>query len=121
MPVVHVRGSLQPEAAEVGALVAQLPAEVEAAAGLRSGGVWCTYTPLGAQSVAGEVVREGQLGVAYVDILLRTRSDEVVQAVLQATAEAVSRHLGVPLDDVWASVRRLDSGQVFAGGSVLSR
>lgn len=127
MPVIHIRASIPETDPAIERLVGGLPAEVEAKAGLRPGGVWCTYSCLGAQSVAGRVVPTpvagdggGERGVAYVEVLLRPRGAAQMDAVLRAAAEAVADALGLPTADVWAHGTELRSGAVFAGGEVLT-
>lgn len=119
MPVLHVRASNPGDAAAVKSLMESLPAEVEAAAEIREGGVWCTYAALAAQSVGGTVTGPGHHGAAYVDIHMRPRDEEQVARVLRAAAECVARVLSIPVEDVWAKVSVEASGHVFAGGEVL--
>jgi phenylpyruvate tautomerase PptA (4-oxalocrotonate tautomerase family) len=54
--------------------------------------------------------------VAVITILGRGRPQEQVRAALEGAAQAVSKTLALPLEDVWVHWDELPEGRVFAGG-----
>jgi hypothetical protein len=113
--VVHVRSSTDDHAL-VEATLLRVGAEVAAAVPCEIGDVWCTWSPLGVQTV-GATVPEGP-GIVYVDVWIRGRADAAATTrALEAACRASAEGLGVDLEDVWGTLRMVEPGQVFAGGS----
>ena len=119
MPVIHVRTSaLDPDRPEeilagiAGSVADAVPCDVD--------GVWCTFTALDVQTVGLEVRRaEGR--IVYVDVWIRPREGDpgATDRALSVACATASSGFGVPLQDVWGTLRPVEPHRVFAGGSLL--
>jgi len=119
MPIIHIR-SLQPhDPLAVDRALGAVAEEVAAACGCDVDDVWCTFTPVQRMTIGATPV-EGEGRIAYLDVLMRPRAAGAGGQVLEAAATAVARHLGLPLEDVWAHLIPLRPGEVFAGGALLA-
>lgn len=116
MPVVHVR-ALRTLETEVDRVLTQTARAVAAVLDADPHDTWCTFSPLYGESLGTELVDEG--GIAYVEVWLRPREPARDRAVLQAACRAVAGALDIPVEDVWGTLRHVEPGQVFAGGSML--
>jgi len=118
MPAVHVRASPSDRDHAAAALRA-VAAAVAAAVPCEERGVWCTFVTIDVQTV-GAQVREEEGRIVYVDIWLRPRDDEGAGArALEAACRATADGLGVPVEDVWGTLRPVHAGRVFAGGALV--
>lgn len=117
MPVVHVRGTEADRPSAASALPA-VAREVAAAVPCAVEGVWCTFALLDLQTV-GEEPRAEAGRIVYVDVWMRARAsdDEAAGRALEAACRAVAAGFGVPLEDVWGTLRPVEAGRVFAGGA----
>lgn len=119
MPVVHVR-SLDPPggAPQVDAALAAVARAVAAVVEDEPSGTWCTFTALDRMTIGDQpVVDAGR--VVYLDVWMRSRTPELERAALVAAAGAAAEGLGVPLEDVWATLRPVEDGRAFAGGAIV--
>jgi len=118
MPVVHVRaapfdrGDASPALQAIATAVADaVPCEV--------GDVWCTFSTLDTQTVGTET-RDGVGRIVYVDVWIRPRADaEAGPRALEAACRAAADAIGLPVEDVWGTLRPIAAGSVFAGGSLV--
>src|SRR5262245_58278430 len=118
MPTVHVRANASDREAAAHTL-ARVTRDVAAAAGIEEGNVWCTFTAVDVQTVGGEV-REDSGRIAYVDVWIRPRDDpDAMTRALEAACRAAADGLGVPVEDVWGTLRPVEPRRVFAGGGLL--
>ena len=118
MPTIHVRANATDRAAAAGTL-AGIAHAVAAATGGEEGNVWCTFTALDVQTV-GTDVREDHGRIVYVDVWIRPRDDpDAMARALEAACRAAATGLGVPVEDVWGTLRPVEPGRVFAGGGLL--
>ncbi len=114
MPIVHVRGpEIVPDHAE--ALLNELARAVASGVSCDVHDVWCTYDAVIAQTVGGHLGR-----IAYVELLQRDTAVAAVRGGLEAAARVVAEGLGIPREDVWARFTPVRSGEVYAGGRILS-
>jgi hypothetical protein len=119
MPVVHVRGGEvdRERAADALPAIARAVAEATPCA---LDGVWCTFTTLAHQTIgARDTTRDGR--ILYLDLWARPRGDDPTGAArpLEAACRAAADGFGVPVEDVWGTLRPVASGQVFAGGGLV--
>jgi hypothetical protein len=118
MPVVHVRASAIDRGAAASAL-AGIARDVAAAVPCEERGVWCTFTPADVQTV-GPDVREGAGRIVYLDVWIRPREDVAAGSRgLEAACRAAAIGFGVPVEDVWGTLRPVEARRVFAGGSLV--
>ncbi|HEX6843803.1 MAG TPA: hypothetical protein VF235_01695 [Actinomycetota bacterium] len=117
MPVVHVRGVAVDRSSAPSALVA-IAGEVAAAVPCAVNGVWCTFTATDVQTVGAEV-RDGEGRIVYVDVWIRPREEdpEASARALEAACRATAAGFGVPVEDVWGTLRPVEPRRVFAGGA----
>ena len=118
MPIVHVCGSSEPAEEETEALGTVANAVTDAT-GDELGDVWCTFTELDAQTIGERAVGHELGAIVYVDLLMRDREPESIEAALTAAAEAVASSWKIPVEDVWARYALVGSGEIFAGGKLL--
>ncbi|MEZ5096715.1 MAG: hypothetical protein R2731_11725 [Nocardioides sp.] len=116
MPVVHIR-ALRTLETDVDIVLTTTADAVARALDADPHGTWCTFAPLFGESLGTELVDYG--GIAYVDVWLRARDEAQERAVLVAACRAVAGALGIPVEDVWGTLRRVEPGQVFAGGGLV--
>jgi hypothetical protein len=119
VPVVHVRGLVADaeRSAEALLLIARRVADAVPCDLDRT---WCTFQELGAETIGGRMVdAEGR--ILYVDLWLRERDDaEASSRGLAAACPAAAEGFAVPVEDVWGTVRLVESGRVFGGGQLFS-
>lgn len=111
MPVIHVRGGAQTQGSGTDRSLASIATAAAAAAGEPVERVWCTYSRVSKMTV-GE---RPNGGIVYVDVLMRSRGEDVDRATLEAAGRAASQAFGVPQHDVWARLVILEPHHVFAG------
>jgi len=118
MPVVHVR-ALESDVAAMTAALPAIAAAVASAVPCALDDVWCTMQPLAAETIGERRIdREGR--IVYVDVWLRPRGDaDAPGRALQAACVAAAGSLGVPLEDVWGALHRVEPGSTFAGGALV--
>jgi hypothetical protein len=118
MPVVHVRGSAIDRGAAAAAL-ADIARDVAAAVPCEERGVWCTFTAADVQTI-GHDVRDDAGRIVYVDVWIRPREDGAAGSRgLEAACRAAAVGFGVPVEDVWGTLRPVEPMQVFAGGALV--
>jgi hypothetical protein len=116
MPVLHVR-ALPPLGGDeqLDRALRGIAVDVSAVLGADPRGTWCTFTVLDRQSIGEEVVGPDRQ-IVYLDLWIRSRGQELEGRALAAACGAAARELGVPLEDVWGTLRHVEPGRVFAGG-----
>jgi hypothetical protein len=120
MPVVHVRSILPPgEEDRVDGALTEIAQAVARASGGEPSDTWCTFTRVDRMSL-GERIVTGAGRIVYLDVWLRPRGAGIERAVLTEAAAAAARGFGVPLVDVWATLRPVEDGRTFAGGEVIA-
>jgi len=119
MPAIHVRG-LAPTGgrAQVDQALAAIAVDVAAAIGGEPRGTWCTFTIVDRMTIGSDVV-EGEGRIVYLDMWIRSRGVEIDGRALTAACHAAARELGVPVEDVWGTLRLVEPGHVFAGGALI--
>jgi hypothetical protein len=118
MPTIHVRATSTDRGAAAETL-ATIARDVASATGIEPGHVWCTFSAVDVQTVGTEV-REGDGRIVYVDVWMRPRDDPAAMTrALEAACRAAAGGLGVPVEDVWGTLRPVEPGRVFAGGAML--
>jgi hypothetical protein len=119
MPVIHLR-SLAPPGAEhqIDEALRGVARAVAAALDDEPAGTWCTFTAVDRQSIGERIVREDGR-IVFLDLWLRPRGTDADRAALEAACRAAADGLSVPLEDVWATLRPVEPGRVFAGGSLI--
>ncbi|HYJ59926.1 MAG TPA: hypothetical protein VE032_00500 [Actinomycetota bacterium] len=118
MPVVHVRAAPF-DRGDAATTLRAVAAAVAAAVPCEERGVWCTFATIDVQTVGADV-REGEGRIAYVDVWLRPRDDDEAGArALEAACRAAAAGLGLPVEDVWGTLRPVRPGRVFAGGALV--
>jgi hypothetical protein len=119
MPVIHLRSSAPPGGdAQVDQTLRDVARAVGAALDDDPAGTWCTFTAVDRQSI-GERIVPGEGRIVFLDLWLRPRGTDRDRAALEAACRAAADGLGVPIEDVWATLRPVEPGRVFAGGSVI--
>ena len=113
MPVVHVR-AIERDQAKVKGALSGIAESVARAADCSIGDVWCTYSSVTEMTIGTEAV-DGTDQIVYIDVLMRNPTS----AAVEAAAHAAASQLGVPLQDIWARLIEVRSGEVFAGGRLL--
>ncbi len=119
MPAVHIR-SLRLDADRAREGLPAIARAVAEATPCSVPGVWVTFQPLDVQSLGERIIlEEGR--IAYVDVWIREREDdpEAVQRALVAACRATAEALGIPVEDVWGTLRLVEPGRVFAGGDLI--
>jgi hypothetical protein len=113
MPVIHVR-TTPTSGLDAASALGGIARSVAAAVPCAVDGVWCTFVPLAAQTIGD---REGR--IVYVDVWIRPREGDAPAAgrALEAACRAAATGFGVPLEDVWGTLRPVEPGRVFAGGA----
>ena len=118
MPTVHVRANEVDREAAASAL-RLIAREVAAAVPCDIGSVWCTFSSVDLQTV-GDDVREGEGRIVYVDVWIRAREDGgAATRTLEVACRAAAEGCGTPVEDVWGTLRPVESRRVFAGGSLI--
>jgi hypothetical protein len=119
VPVVHIR-SLAPAGgdAEADAALASVARAVASAIGAEPAGTWCTFTAVDRMTLGERSVSDAGR-IVYLDLWLRSRGAEIDRAALVAAARAASTGFGVPIEDVWATLRLVEPGRVMAGGQLV--
>lgn len=118
MPVVHVRANAVDRPSASAALAAITEA-VASAVPCAPDAVWCTFTAVETQTIGG-AARDDEGRIVYVDVWIRPRADDVsITRALEAACTAAAAGLGVPVDDVWGTLRPVEPLRVFAGGSLI--
>jgi hypothetical protein len=116
MPAIHVRANPHDDPAPA---LGAIAVAVAAAVPCEVAGVWCTFSPLGAQTV-GTDPRPGEGAIVYVDVWIRPRDDDAAAArALETACRAAAAGFGVPVEDVWGTLRPVEPGMVFAGGALI--
>ena len=119
MPVVHLRSVRPPGGDEqIDETMRGIAREVAAALGDDPKGTWCTFTVVDRMSIGEQIVEHGGR-IVYLDLWLRSRGGESDRAALEAACRAAARGLDVPIEDVWASLRLVESDRAFAGGALI--
>lgn len=118
MPVIHVRaGAADRERAP--AALAAIARDVAEAVPCDVGGVWCTFQELDVQTV-GASLRDGEGRIVYVDVWISPRDDPgAATRALTAACDATAAGLGIPVQDIWGTLRMVEPGRVFAGGALV--
>lgn len=118
MPVVHVRASRTDGEAAEEVLVRIAEAVAEATpCDLES--VWCTFVSVDAQTLGDRVV-EDEGRIVYVDVWIRPRDDaSAVVRALEAACRSAAAGFGLPVEDVWGTLRPVEARRVFAGGALI--
>jgi len=119
MPVIHVR-TTQLDRDRPAEILAETARAVADAVPCDLEGVWCTFTPVDVQTV-GAQVREAAGRIVYVDVWIRPRlgDEEAAARALSAACAAIASGFGVPLEDLWGTLRPVEPNRVFAGGSLI--
>ena len=119
MPVVHVR-SLAPPGGDdqVGAALVAIARAVASATGGEPSGTWCTFAAVDRMTIGGSAVTDAGR-IVFVDLWMRSRGPEPERAVLVAVSRSAADGFGVPLADVWATLRLVEGGRAFAGGGIV--
>jgi hypothetical protein len=118
MPVVHIQTASPPTGEDATRALGAVAEAVARGASCPVEDVWCTLGALDAFTI-GERPVTGAGRIVFVEIQMRARGATVTRFVLENAAEAVSGTFGVPLEDVWARVVEVRSGETFAGGAVV--
>jgi hypothetical protein len=100
-------------------MLRDLAATVGEACGCSIDDVWCTFTAVTAMTV-GTRSDPADSKIIFVDLAMRARDPDIVEPAMEAAATTVSGHMRVPLEDAWVRFIPLHSGEVYAGGAVLS-
>jgi hypothetical protein len=119
MPVIHVR-ALPPSGgvAQVDRALQAIATDVAEAIGGEPSGTWCTFNPV-ERMTAGTHAVLGEGRIVYLDLWLRSRGAELDGRSLTAACLAAARGFEVPLEDIWGTLRPVEPGHVFAGGSLI--
>lgn len=119
MPTVHVRSVTPPGGADrIDETLRAIARDVAATLEGDPSGTWCTFTAVDRASLGERIVHdEGR--IVYLDMWLRPRGTDVDGAALVAACRAAATGLGVPIEDVWATLRPVEPGRVFAGGALI--
>lgn len=119
MPAIHVRSTPIDRERAPAALTA-IARAVAAAVPCEIDGVWCTFAALEAQTI-GQRATEVEGRIVYVDVWMRQRDGDppASERALEAACAAAAAGFGVPLEDVWGTLRPVEPGRVFAGGSLV--
>ena len=81
-------------------------------------GTWCTFAAIQHLTIGDRpIVDAGR--IVFVDLWMRSRGTDRNRAALVAAATSVAEGFGVPVDDVWATLRPVEAGRVFAGGALV--
>jgi hypothetical protein len=119
MPVVHIRSVRPPGGdAQIDETLRAIARDVAATLDDEPGGTWSTFTVVDRMSI-GEQIVEHDGRIVYLDLWLRSRGDEADRAALESASKAAAHGLDVPIEDVWASLRLVEPGRVFAGGAII--
>jgi phenylpyruvate tautomerase PptA (4-oxalocrotonate tautomerase family) len=118
MPVVHVRASRADADIAEEALVRIAEAVAEATpCDLES--VWCTFGAVDVETLGDRVV-EDEGRIVYVDVWIRPRDDAAAAVrALEAVCRSAATGFGVPVEDVWGTLRPVEPMKVFAGGALI--
>ncbi len=119
MPVVHIR-ALAPAGgtAQIDRTLSRVADSVAEVLGTDPAGTWCTFSPVERMTLGTRVVADrGQ--IAYVDVWIRPRDEATDAEVLAAACGAVGIELGLPVQDVWGTLRSAEPGRIFAGGAIM--
>ncbi len=118
MPAIHVRAS-ETDRDAAPTVLARVAREVAAAVPCDVGGVWCTFTAVDVQTI-GEEIRAEEGRIVYVDVWIRPRDDvRAAPRALEAACRAAAEGFGVPVEDVWGTLRPVEPMRVFAGGALI--
>jgi hypothetical protein len=119
MPAVHVR-STATDRDRAPAALAEIARVVAAAVPCQVDGVWCTFTAIDTQAI-GERTTDHQGRIVYVDVWIRPRDGDPAAdgRALEAACRSAATAFGVPVEDVWGTLRRVEPGRVFAGGALV--
>lgn len=119
MPVVHVRSLVPPGGDDqVDEALASIARAVASAIGGEPGGTWCTFTAVDRMTIGDRRVTDDG-GIVYLDVWMRTRGPQLDRAALLAASSSAAEGFGVPLEDVWSTLRPVEPGRVVAGGEVV--
>ena len=119
MPVIHVRAAPF-DRGDASAALQAIATAVADAVPCDVGDVWCTFSTVDVQSVGTET-RDGVGRIVYVDLWIRPREDAAAAPrALEAACRAAAEAIGLPVEDVWGTLRPIEAGSVFAGGSLLA-
>jgi hypothetical protein len=119
MPVVHIRGNAIDRDRASRALVS-MTAAIADAVPCPFESVWCTFVAMETQTVGG-APRDGDGRIVYVDVWIRPREDddEAITRCLEAACVSAAAGFGVPIEDVWGTLRPVEALRVFAGGTLI--
>jgi hypothetical protein len=119
MPVIHVR-ALAPAGGEpqIDRTLRAIAADVAGVLEAEPSGTWCTFTSIDRMTIGTDVVTS-QGRIVYVDVWIRSRGPATDGAVLSAACRAAAGGLEVPVEDAWGTLRAVEPGAVFAGGSLI--
>jgi len=119
MPIVHVRANAVDRTSAPAALAAITEA-VSSAVPCAPEAVWCTFAAVDAQSIGG-AARDDEGRIVYVDVWIRARTDDdgAITRALEAAAAAAATGFGVPIEDIWGTLRPVEPLRVFAGGALI--
>lgn len=120
MPVVHVTALRPSDPARPAAMLAGIAAVISPLTGVEPRRIWASFRELqpGEMNLGGVPQPTISGSVVFVDLHLKDRGPAVNDAVLSAVCHHVADGLGVPREDVWGRLYRVESGEVFAGGQV---
>jgi hypothetical protein len=120
VPVVHVRSLVPPGGdAQVDRALASIAGAVARAIDGDPAGTWCTFAPIEHLTIGDRtIVDEGR--IVFVDLWMRPRGDDRARDALVAASSAAADGFGVPVEDVWAALRPVEAGRVFAGGEIVA-
>jgi hypothetical protein len=118
MPVVHVRGKAEDRASAADVLAVMTEA-IAIAVPCPPEHVWCTFTTIDRQTIGG-APRDGEGRIVYVDVWIHPRADDAGAATrsLEAACRSAAAGFGVPVEDVWGTLRHVEPFRVFAGGAL---
>jgi len=119
VPAIHLR-SLPPVDgdAQIDETLRAIGRDVAEVLGDDPDGTWCTFTRVDRMSI-GERIVEHDGRIAYLDLWIRSRGEATDRAALEAACRAAAKGLRLPIEDVWATLRHVEPGRVFAGGGVI--
>lgn len=119
MPTVHVR-SLASDASAAETTLRAVARAVAEVTPCSVSAVWVTFAALEVQTIGERVVVDDSR-IVYVDLWMRRRPEdpEAPARALAAACGAAAAGVGVPVEDVWGTVRLVEPGRVFAGGALV--